>query len=151
MSSALASIKNKKVNLQQAQNIERERQQQVPVPPQLNRQVGFNPAVQGGFGGQPTGVVAPPRGTNLTAQQTFDLVFNRLNTLEKSLGQNNDASGGSGAVDEELLNSFAEEFNSRTEILANEIAELKDIILKVQSFTMEVNQKLFAQVNDVDA
>ena len=35
------------------------------------------------------------------------------------------------------------EYNSRFEILANEIGELKDTILKLQSFTMEVNKSLY--------
>ena len=36
-----------------------------------------------------------------------------------------------------------EEYNTRFDILANEIGELKDVILKLQSFTMEVNKSLY--------
>ena len=36
-----------------------------------------------------------------------------------------------------------EEFKNKIEILANEIGELKDVILKLQSFTMEVNKSLY--------
>ena len=34
------------------------------------------------------------------------------------------------------------EFNSRFEIIANEIADLKNALLKLQTFTMEVNKSL---------
>ena len=35
-----------------------------------------------------------------------------------------------------------EDFNNRFTVLANEIAELKDIVLKLQSYTMDVNKTL---------
>ena len=35
-----------------------------------------------------------------------------------------------------------EEFNSRFEILANELADIKDTIMKLQTFTMEVNKSM---------
>ena len=37
---------------------------------------------------------------------------------------------------------FLEEVNTKFELLANEIAELKDMLLKLQSYTMEVNKRL---------
>ena len=36
----------------------------------------------------------------------------------------------------------ADEFDEKFEILANEIADLKDIVIKLQSYTMEVNKML---------
>ena len=41
-------------------------------------------------------------------------------------------------VDEEVL----DEINNRFELLAGEVAELKDILIKLQSYTMEVNKRL---------
>ena len=43
-----------------------------------------------------------------------------------------------GTTVEEVL----EDFNNRFVVLANEIAELKDIVLKLQSYTMDVNKSL---------
>ena len=41
-------------------------------------------------------------------------------------------------LDEEVL----DEINNRFELLAGEVAELKDILIKLQSYTMEVNKRL---------
>ena len=41
-----------------------------------------------------------------------------------------------------LAEEFLEEVNTKFELLANEIAELKDMLLKLQSYTMEVNKRL---------
>jgi hypothetical protein len=38
--------------------------------------------------------------------------------------------------------SILEEYNARFEMVANEIAEMKDVLLKLQSFTMDVNKRL---------
>jgi hypothetical protein len=38
-----------------------------------------------------------------------------------------------------------DEFNAKFEVLANEIADLKDIVLKLQSYTMEVNKMLMEE------
>ena len=48
----------------------------------------------------------------------------------------------------------ADEFDEKFEILANEIADLKDIVIKLQSYTMEVNKMLMedriAILSDID-
>jgi len=38
--------------------------------------------------------------------------------------------------------SIVEEFNSRFEILAEEIANLKNVVLSLQAYTMEINKTL---------
>ena len=45
-------------------------------------------------------------------------------------------------VTEIELNTVIDEFNNRFEILATEINEMKDIMLKLQSYTMDVNKML---------
>lgn len=45
-------------------------------------------------------------------------------------------------VTEIELNTVIDEFNNRFEILATEINEMKDILLKLQSYTMDVNKML---------
>ena len=49
------------------------------------------------------------------------------------------------SASEEAMNSLADEFNSKFEILAQEVADLKDIVLKLQSYTMEVNKTLYEE------
>lgn len=102
----------------------------------------------------PQGQEQPQRvGSIMNTQQTFDLVFSRLNGLDRTIQeiqQTGPTGGVVNAVDETTINSIVEEFNSRTEILAGEIADLKDLLLKLQSFTMEVNQKMFLQTEQYD-
>ena len=43
------------------------------------------------------------------------------------------------------MNQLADEFNSKFEILAGELAELKDIVLKLQTYTMDVNKTLYEE------
>ena len=45
----------------------------------------------------------------------------------------------------ELDDALVEEINTKFELLATEVAELKDMIVKLQSFTMEVNKKMFEE------
>lgn len=52
------------------------------------------------------------------------------------------------------IEAITEEFNDRYELLAAEIQNMKDIVLKLQSFTMEVNKTLMEEririLSDVD-
>jgi hypothetical protein len=43
------------------------------------------------------------------------------------------------------FNTIISEFNSRFELFAHEISELKDIVLKLQLYTMEVNKSLLEE------
>jgi hypothetical protein len=45
----------------------------------------------------------------------------------------------------EMDDVIVEEINTKFELLATEVAELKDMIVKLQSFTMEVNKKMFEE------
>jgi hypothetical protein len=83
--------------------------------------------------------------TNTSTQQAFNLLADKIKNLEKHIIQQQSDENKS-YVNEEIFNSFVDEFNSRTEMIANEINELKDLLMKLQTFTMEVNQKLFNQV-----
>jgi hypothetical protein len=48
------------------------------------------------------------------------------------------------------FNTIINEFNSRFELFAHEIADLKDIVLKLQSYTMDVNKLLLEdKVNSI--
>ena len=97
-----------------------------------------------------------PKG-GLTLPQVISLVDKRLVTLEtfmKETQQTVPQQIGSqqtvpqqteSSASEEAMNSLAEEFNSKFEILAQEVADLKDIVLKLQSYTMEVNKTLYEE------
>ena len=43
------------------------------------------------------------------------------------------------------IETITEEFNDRYELLASEIQNIKDIVIKLQSFTMEVNKTLMEE------
>ncbi len=70
----------------------------------------------------------------LTIQQAFGIIDSRLSALEK-------------ATKPDTTNSTAnleymEEMDAKFLMLAEEITAMKDIVLKLQAFTMEVNQKM---------
>jgi hypothetical protein len=101
---------------------------------------------------QPMNQQAPKGG--LTLPQVISLVDKRLVTLETFMKETQqtvsqqsapEQSAPQQSASEEAVNSLADEFNSKFEILAQEVADLKDIVLKLQSYTMEVNKTLFEE------
>jgi len=70
----------------------------------------------------------------LTLTQYITTLDQRIKNMEDNVGSNDSTSFDSKVI---------EEYNTRFDILANEIGELKDVILKLQSFTMEVNKSLY--------
>jgi hypothetical protein len=80
----------------------------------------------------------------LTLQQVISLIDKRLITLEEFMKEQNEMEPvleGDVKVSSNL-NSIVEEFNTRYSILAQEIGTMKDMLIKLQSFTMEVNKTL---------
>jgi hypothetical protein len=96
----------------------------------------------------------PPK-SGLTLPQVISLVDKRLITLETFMREsqngvsaslsNASLSNAPTSVSEDAVNQLADEFNSKFEMLAQEVADLKDIILKLQTFTMDVNKTLFEE------
>jgi hypothetical protein len=97
----------------------------------------------------------PPK-NGLTLPQVISLVDKRLITLETfmresqngastSVSASNASLSQSSNVSEDAVNQLADEFNSKFEMLAQEVADLKDIVLKLQSYTMDVNKTLFEE------
>lgn len=94
----------------------------------------------------------PSAGTGLTLPQVIAVVDRRLVALETFAKETRakalvapvqvlapvQAPTSAPTVAEEFL----EEVNTKFELLANEIAELKDMLIKLQSYTMEVNKRL---------
>lgn len=75
---------------------------------------------------QPSQPVQPSQPTNRpqTIQEFVQSVDSRLSTMESR------------------LNEVIDEYETRFTLLAEEIANMKDVIIKVQSFSMEINKDL---------
>lgn len=84
----------------------------------------------------------------LTVQQAISVIDGRLLTLEKiALEQQSGRStsetvGGSPETMQALLHEHLSEFNHRYELLATELMELKETVMKLQSYTMDINKAL---------
>jgi hypothetical protein len=92
-----------------------------------------------------------PQPAGLTLPQVISLVDKRLTTLEKFMNENK-SSGLLPPVAESNeipsnLTEILDEFNSRHELLANEIGSLKNIVMNLQSYTMDVNKMLLDERN----
>jgi len=75
--------------------------------------------------------------SQMTLQQVISTVDKRLNQLEKLAGNNESANNTN-----DNISDIVNEFNSRFELIVTEINSLKDIVLKLQTFTMDVNKRL---------
>ncbi len=96
---------------------------------------------------EPVAQPAPPAGAGLTLPQVIALVDKRLVNLETFMRETKTQAPAqapaqaqaSAAIDDEML----DEINTKFDLLAGEVAELKDMLVKLQSYTMEVNKKMF--------
>jgi hypothetical protein len=82
----------------------------------------------------------------LTLPQVIALVDQRLVVVETFM--KNTQQGGivsSNASENVETNSVLEEINSRYDLLAEEVINLKNIVLNLQSYTMEVNKTLMEE------
>jgi hypothetical protein len=101
----------------------------------------------------------PPMNGGLTLPQVIQLVDHRLIVLEKFMTTVNSSgllatedSSSASVVDASQpdsrpmnLRDAIEEFDKRYEMLAEEIVNLKNIVLSLQSYTMEVNKTLMEE------
>jgi hypothetical protein len=97
-----------------------------------------------------------PEQNGLTLQQVISLVDTRLTKLEKYMNDakdteknvhfSQDPSAEEGVVD---ISTILEDFNNRFVMLAEEISTLKDSLLKLQSYTMDVNKMLLEERNSL--
>ena len=81
--------------------------------------------------------VVPPRDFNSISKQnglTMQQVITTFNSRITKIEENNDLHSS---------NVTTDEIDARFQILVTEIQTLKDMVLKLQSFTMEVNKSLF--------
>ena len=128
MSTALASARRRRAGPEQSSTPASSVRQTVPQP---------------SFPGQPQ---SQNMGPGLTLPQVIALVDKRLNTLEGFMNsqtvQNNQEERENSNEVMDQLNALTEEYNNRFDIIADELASLKDTIMKLQTFTMEVNKSL---------
>jgi len=93
----------------------------------------------------------------LTLPQVIAVIDQRLITLEKFMNESDgnlsvpNLSGGeegeTGIVmDSAEFNTFVEEINNRFQMLAEEINTLKDTVMKLQGYTMDVNKVLLSEI-----
>jgi hypothetical protein len=94
--------------------------------------------------------------TGLTLQQVISLFDRRIISLESYVKESKDDANRKITFEDEMptendsnsinnMTEIIEEFNSRFDLFAQEIGNLKDLILKLQSFTMEVNKTLMEE------
>ena len=93
----------------------------------------------------PTQTQVPPKPSGLTLPQVINVIDNRLITLETFMKESKQPASSVSFEDSGLTNDFMNEMQSRYEILAQEIGELKDIVLKLQTYTMDVNKALLEE------
>jgi len=89
--------------------------------------------------------------SGLTLPQVISLVDRRLINLETFMKESKEQQNQNVKFNiseqpitqpQVLQNEIIEEYNHRFEILADELANLKDVILKLQTYTMDVNKML---------
>lgn len=120
-----AMSKNRRVEMQQQ-------------PPQ----VSYNPNINSQSQSQQQ---SKPIGTGLTLPQVISVIDNRLINLENFVkdSRNEQDQEQTNSINAEIPSEFIEEVQTRFEMLAREISDLKDVILKLQTFTMDVNKTLY--------
>ena len=110
----------------------------------------------------PVPVPTGNQGSGLTLPQVISVIDTRLIVLETFM---KDTKEGKMAVNNTNVpppapsvsetNEIMEEMDTRFDILAREIADLKDIVLKLQAYTMDVNKTLLEErihiLSDLDS
>ena len=86
----------------------------------------------------------------LTLPQVISLIDTRLVTLETFMkdtrtNPTRDVTTNNDATNETQNSDMFQEFNQRFEILTEEINTVKDLLLKLQSYTMDVNKALYEE------
>jgi len=92
----------------------------------------------------------------LTIQQVVVLVDQRLTTLETFMRETKESTGkqvnaSTSSIDDEVIAQISNDMNQRFELLATELGELKDVVMKLQSYTMDVNRTLLEQKSIVSS
>jgi hypothetical protein len=87
----------------------------------------------------------PGQGIGLTLPQVIALVDKRLTIVESFMTESKTTGLSNNVVVNSSNDSMMEELNARCVMLAEEIINLKNIVLNLQSYTMEVNKTLMEE------
>jgi len=136
MSSALAAARKRRINGSQSESNLASTQNpgfgvnNIPQPPNYAQNIQNQNNI-------------PSQNSGLTLPQVISLVDKRLITLEQFMKHQQSAPENSTMNNiPSNMNNIVDEFNTRFSILAEEIDSMKDILIKLQSFTMDVNKNL---------
>jgi hypothetical protein len=95
---------------------------------------------------QPQENTTPQQPSGLTLQQVISLIDTRLVKLEKFMNERQETKTTNNIdSNESIPSNMIEEFQQRFLLLAEEINLLKDTVLKLQSYTMDVNRTLLEE------
>lgn len=107
-----------------------------------NRRAGIKPTTPI----QPQENITPQQPSGLTLQQVISLIDSRLVKLEKFMNERQETNTTNNIdSNENIPSNIMEEFQQRFLLLAEEINLLKDTVLKLQSYTMDVNRTLLEE------
>ena len=91
------------------------------------------------------GKAQPNVSSGLTLPQVIALIDTRLVRLETVTKTLTDSSNSETPVMDSISPEIMEEFNTRFEIIAEEVANIKNIVINLQSYTMNVNKMLLQE------
>lgn len=123
----------------------------------VRRRVGSqnNPPIPGGASmtsstSTQNNASVPTKQTGMTLQEVISHFNKKIQSLEETVSKisptMSDAStSGTPTPNSDELNVIFREFNDRFELFAQEIALMKDQLLKLQTYTMDVNKVLYEE------
>ena len=87
-----------------------------------------------------------PNPNQMTIEQVLKTMSSRIKTLEQQItGMSNIPNTNNNITDSisNDISNIVDEFNNRFELLVTEMNTIKDTVLKLQTYTMEVNKTLY--------
>jgi hypothetical protein len=99
----------------------------------------------------PAAAAPQSRAGGMSLPQILNVIEKRILSLEKAVEDNREASSSTDVSEPIDINAqlrpIIDEYDARFEMLATQINELKDTLMKLQSFTMDVNKTMFEERN----
>jgi hypothetical protein len=123
----------------------------------VRRRVGSqnNPPIPGGASTTPStstqnNASVPTKQTGMTLQEVISHFNKKIQSLEETVSKispttSDSSTSGTPTPNSDELNVIFREFNDRFELFAQEIALMKDQLLKLQTYTMDVNKVLYEE------
>ena len=123
----------------------------------VRRRVGSqnNPPIPGGASmtsstSTQNNASVPTKQTGMTLQEVISHFNKKIQSLEETVSKispttSDSSTSGTPTPNSDELNVIFREFNDRFELFAQEIALMKDQLLKLQTYTMDVNKVLYEE------